>query len=115
VSFFEPFRQLPQTFIEMGALVPVTLSRAQAGTFDPKALGKPSQGTRAALSGHGALSMRKTVAESGALVMTTIAKLTIEPKIGDRLLIGSNEYEVKEVSEIAPDGGQPIMWEAVLS
>ena len=113
-DFFAPFRALPQTFVELGALVPVTLSRAQAGTFDPKALGKPSQGTRTAHGGHGVLSTRKTVAQSGALVMTTIAKLTVEAKIGDRLLIGGAEYEVKAVNVIAPDG-TPILWEAILS
>lgn len=113
-DFFAPFRSLPQTFIDLGALVPVTLSRAQAGTFDPKALGKPSEGTRTALSGHGVLSTRRTVSQSGALIMNTITKLTVEPKIGDRLTIGGTEYEVKTVSVIAPDG-TPIMFEAVLS
>ena len=112
-GFYDPFKALPGLLVAMGALVPVTLTRMNAGAFDPKALGG-TPGTVTTIEGHGVLSTRKTVNQDGEVIVSTTAKLTVAPIIGDKLTLNGQTFDITGVSVIAPDG-EGIMWEAFIS
>lgn len=110
-DFYSPFRALPQAFIDLGALVPITLTR-DSGTFNPATMNKTN--STSIIAGHGVLSVRKTRADDGSIKTTMVAKLTVEPLIGDKLNIGSKIYTIDETTTVAPDGNS-IMFEATVS
>lgn len=112
-DFYAKFRALPQRFVDMGALVPITLTRSTA-SFDPKLMRKTGNATET-ITGKGFLPKPvETTDANGAIVLTATAKLTVEPKIGDTLVIEDQEHKVIGVAAMMPDG-KAFFWTAILS
>lgn len=111
MSFYAPFSQIVQEFVNVGALVSITIIR-RTGAFNPRTA--TTDTTDEMLTGFGVVSVLKTRASDGTIKSTNVAKMTIEPKIGDTLRIGPMTYTIDEVSTIAPDGNA-IFYEAIVS
>lgn len=59
------------------------------------------------------IGLAKRESSNGLYLVRSVATLTVEPKIGDRLEIGKRVYTFETVEEIAPDGN-PILWKGVV-
>lgn len=60
------------------------------------------------------LGKRRTVADDGRVVIQTTARANGPAKSGDTITIGSQSYQIGDVEDVAPDGGQPMQWVFVL-
>lgn len=59
------------------------------------------------------IGLAKRESSNGVATVRSVATVTVEPKIGDRLEIGQRSYTFETVEEIAPHGN-PILWKGVV-
>lgn len=112
MSFYSELGEISEQLIAEGLFVPLQLVRSTGSTGNAKSLGLVSTGSTT-IDAFGNLDTVKTENDRGELVITTVATVTVEPKIGDRLTINGKSFTVKSVSVEAPDGNA-LVYEAVV-
>lgn len=94
--------------------VAATITRVQAGAYDPRAR-KPAVGSTSTIPCRAVASARTVKSQDG--VRSTLIEIVMnaEPKIADKITIGSATYTVDRVTTISPDGGPALVHTAEAS
>lgn len=112
MSYTDRFRPLAAKLFDAKATA-ATVTVAGKRTTD-RITGEVTQAGSSTKTVMAVLGARRIAADDGTIRIQSIVKLNGSVKAGDTLTMGSNTYVIGDVEELAPDGGTPLMWTAVL-
>lgn len=110
MSLYDEFRELAEEMLaEFGA--PAKLFRVHA-EYDPLTDTRSKYET--VESCFAVVTPRKIRANNGVIEIQLMARLNVEPEIGDKLSQNGKAYTIEDVEEIDPINDGPILYMAVL-
>lgn len=112
MSLYDDFRALGATLLEDTFGVPATLYTV-VSEFDRANDRRIKHEVETPC--FAVMTPRKVKADNGAILVETVARVSSATNIGDRLVVGNCTYKVTRVEVVAPDGGDPIFWMAVVT
>lgn len=104
MSFYDELRAgMAEVAAEL--MVPATLTRTtETKSAADRAAGRKGTTSTQTLAGRGVFVDRKVRLADGTLKIEATATLTIEPRKGDKLTIGTRTLEVATIEEVNPTG-----------
>lgn len=111
-SIYDNFRSATaKRFAKFGVAATVT---AAGEPLRDVITGTVTPGVAVTATGLAVLGKRRLVATDGTVRVQSTARLSIPAESGNTLAVGTRSFKITTVEEINPDGGEPMLWLAVL-
>lgn len=112
MSLYDTFRAVSaQLFVAMAA--PATITSTGDRTIN-RITGVVTMAGDTTTDALAALGKRRLKADDGTITIQSVARCNRAARAGDQLTIGSKTFVVADVEEVAPDGGEPMVYVLVL-